>query len=514
MQRIVVCCDGTWNTADQADGAIPTPTNVARLHALVADADENGTVQHKYYHPGVGTDPGLVSRLVGGGLGLGLNRNIMSAYRSVCDHYETGDDIFLIGFSRGAYTVRSLGGFIGRCGLLDLTGLDDKTIWARIEKLFTDGYRGGDKKLAGKMAKDKVAFHKPPKNEKQIPIRFVGVWDTVGALGIPDHLGVLNLLDDPQDYAFHDTTLGTNVATARHAVALDELRGNFQPTLWTKVKDSRDVQQVWFPGAHSDVGGGYRETGLSDGALKWMLDEAAACGLAIDAKLAKQVRPNHQDVLHDSLDGVFALLPSRPRSAPRLPDGPDLHASARDRHDDPPIIQAPYRSTKRLTRKGASITLPIYAIQPWNDTGLYLEEGVSYEMTATGEWLDKSIACGPDGADDGNFQLGEIAHIFADGIGKLETLFKRLGGSDKTDFQMTRRHETPPQDWPWFALIGAIANGGLNAKFEERPHETKLIGKGRKWTPKLSGYLYAYANDAWNFYDNNRGSVRLTVKRL
>ena len=104
-------------------------------------------------------------------------------------------------------------------------------------------------------------------------MHFIGVWDTVGALGIPDHLGVLNLLEEPNKYKFHDTQLNPLVKHARHAIAVDEMRQSFEPTLWTRT-EGRDVKQVWFPGAHSDVGGGYRETGLSDGALAWMVAEA------------------------------------------------------------------------------------------------------------------------------------------------------------------------------------------------------------------------------------------------
>jgi uncharacterized protein (DUF2235 family) len=157
MKRIVICCDGTWNTADQAEGGVPTPTNVVRLCNAVAKVDkENGDIEQlKYYHPGVGTDPGVLSKLAGGGLGKGLDRNIMSGYRFLADNYVPGDEIYLFGFSRGAYTARSLAGLVGCCGLLDTREVAVKAkeekeseIWRRIESIYSEGYRNG-KAFAG-----------------------------------------------------------------------------------------------------------------------------------------------------------------------------------------------------------------------------------------------------------------------------------------------------------------------------------------------------------------------------
>jgi len=511
MKRIVVCCDGTWNTADQTEGGKPTPTNVVRLYNAVADADEQNVAQKKYYHPGVGTDPGLWNKLAGGGLGKGLDRNIMSGYRFLTDNYATGDEIYLFGFSRGAYTARSLAGMIGRCGILDTAGSPESEIWSRIETIFVEGYR---KRRPYK--EDGWLFHSPPAGSESVPIRFLGVWDTVGALGVPDDLAILNLLDKTHDYTFHDTELSDSILTARHAVAIDEQRASFQPTLWTKV-EGRDVEQLWFPGVHSDVGGGYAETELSDGALKWMIDEASGRGAAKGPRLAfmkpllDQIEPDHHGVLHNSLSSVFAMLPTMPRSAPCLSGGKDmpLHPSATKRFTDPPIAQAPYRPT-RLLKAGESVAIDVYAINPWNDTGLFLEAGTRYEFTASGEWVDKSITCGPDGAADGNFQLGEVAHMVGTALGKVEELFKKVSGNESANFVMTRRHER----FPWFCLVGAIANGkGVDKNGKTNAHETRKIGAGCTWTPETSGYFYAYANDAWGFYDNNKGRVRLTVKQ-
>jgi hypothetical protein len=510
MKRLAICCDGTWNTPDQSDGGIPTPTNVVRLYNALADAGEDGVEQRKYYHPGVGTDPGLWSKLAGGGLGAGLDRNIMSSYRYLAGSYQTGDEIYLFGFSRGAYTVRSLAGMVGRCGILDTTDLEEPEVWRRIEAIYKKGYR-----KRGLCTEDGWRFHAPPKGMEKVPIRFIGVWDTVGALGIPDDMAFLNLLDGFHDYTFHDTELSNGIQTARHAIAMDERRASFQPTLWTDVKD-RDVKQVWFPGVHSDVGGGYAETGLSDGALKWMIGESQGNGaangpcLAFKNSLLNQLKPSHHGVLHDSLKGAFSLLPTMPRSVPCLHGaGAELHGSATGRFEDPPITQAPYRPTRQLA-PGDSATIDIFAINPWNDTGLFLEVGAVYELSASGEWLDKNVPCGPDGMDDGNFHLREVIHLVGSALGKAEDLFKQLSGSKDANFLMTKRHEK----YPWFCLVGAIANGpGVDPETKVTLHETEKIGTQLTWTPKASGYLYAFANDGWRFYDNNKGSVRLTVRR-
>lgn len=508
MTNLVVCCDGTWNTADQQQGGVPTPTNVARLHACVAELGANNVAQKKYYHPGVGTDPGVINRLLGGGIGLGLDRNIQSAYGWLCRTYQPGDAIYLFGFSRGAYTVRSLGGLTTRCGLLDVSGLTDDEAWKRVETVFAKGYRQRSETREDWLKRG-WKFHQSKPGSQDIGIHFIGVWDTVGALGIPDHLGVLKLLESPEKYKFHDTKLSDLVSHARHALACDEMRGSFQATLWTEVKPGHDVKQVWFPGVHCDVGGGYRETGLSDGALQWMIEEAAEQGLGFDKALTGQIEPDFRAVLHNSLDGVFRFLPSDPRSAPALHDGgARLHASLVQRRQSPPISQSPYGDSRGL-KEGETAGFPVFALNPWNRTGLYLQAGGTYRFKAEGQWLDRTTASGPEGMADGKFEPADLIHALADLGGDAEILFKRLGGGAATDFWGTKRHE----DLNWFQLVGAIANGaGEDA--EMGPDEVIAIGKGCDYTPKRSGYLYAYANDAWNFYDNNRGSVQLTVTRI
>ncbi|MBS1269396.1 MAG: hypothetical protein MAG794_00347 [Gammaproteobacteria bacterium] len=512
MKHLIVCADGTWNTPDQEDNGILAPTNVVRFRNCLSDnariaarGNRRRVIEQRvYYHPGVGTEGGWLRRTAGGAWGHGLSRNIQSAYHWLGRHYQPGDRIFLIGLSRGAYTVRSLGGWLHKCGLLDLTGIESAEGWRRIEAAYRRGYR--EKQARGEWAEDWTFHH-----DKDPPIRFMGVWDTIGALGIPDDLALLNLFDKPENWRFHDTTLGDNIGIARHAVALDEMRASFTPTVWTAHAKSTDLKQVWFPGTHGDVGGGYAEIGLSDGALKWMIDEARRAGLAFSRDLVKQIEPDPHDVLHNSLKGIFKAHRSRPRAVPNVSNANHpVHASARKRHRTPSIEQGLYRSTRVLRVKRAD-TVNVYARDHWNYTGLYLLPG-EYEFQASGEWLDGSVTSGPGGTADGEFQLGELAHLAGSAVGWLERGWKRALGQKRADFWLSRRHE----QWPWFALIGVVANSSYAPQNDGTPvpHQTFLIGRENTLAIGEAGYLYAYANDAWKFHDSNRGSVRLQIKRL
>jgi uncharacterized protein (DUF2235 family) len=142
MPNLVVCCDGTWNTPDDVEGGVPAPTNVRKLFNALGKDDEGGTPQQTYYHPGVGTEGGLRDHLLGGSIGEGLDRNIKSAYQWLAFNYRHGDNIFLFGFSRGAFTVRSLTGMIERAGLLNIAEpkLASDEAWKRIDLAF-DCYR-------------------------------------------------------------------------------------------------------------------------------------------------------------------------------------------------------------------------------------------------------------------------------------------------------------------------------------------------------------------------------------
>jgi uncharacterized protein (DUF2235 family) len=268
-KKIILCADGTWNTP-HGPAAQPNDTNVRKLYELLLDDPS----QLKYYDSGVGTDGSPFEHFFGGSMGAGLFQKIQDGYGFLSYVWDPGDEIYIFGFSRGAYTARSLGGMIANFGVPN-KNLDNQTV-----KRIFDAYRIADhtQRLAAKVSL------KAEYGLADVTIRMVGVWDTVGALGVPGHL-----FDyfDQEKYGFLDTTLNPCIDKAFHAVAIDERRASFLPTLWANPDGSprandEKVQQVWFSGVHCDVGGSYAETQLSNITLRWMIDNSKMQGLVFD----------------------------------------------------------------------------------------------------------------------------------------------------------------------------------------------------------------------------------------
>jgi uncharacterized protein (DUF2235 family) len=307
---LIVFCDGTWNTPAQTDRGVVVPSNVVKLSQAVDAADP---AQRVYYDTGVGTQKGW-DRWTGGMFGIGLTDNILQAYRWVANEYQDDDRLFFFGFSRGAYTVRSLAGLIGRCGLT--APKDDHAA-----RHAYDLYRQAASEEGKAHAEKFKAVQRQPS------VYFLGVWDTVGSLGVPalSRYGLLRKLvrrvTEGSKYAhgFHDETLGKHVLHAYQALAIDEQRGAFAPSLWKAEPTPRaNVEQVWFVGVHTNIGGGYVDSGLSDIALSWMASKAAAAGLKLRHDyLAQHVRPNADGELRDSFIGVYKALPRAVREIGR-----------------------------------------------------------------------------------------------------------------------------------------------------------------------------------------------------
>lgn len=232
-------------------------------------------------------------------MGHGISENIQQAYRFIANNYHHGDELFLFGFSRGAYTVRSLAGFIGAVGLLKKAHL------RRVPEAYALYRLSPEKRLDSLPAKRLKQLDPPPRNG--IPIKFIGVWDTVGALGAPTPiLGNLTR----RKIRFHDTQLGEYVQHAYHALAVDEQRRLFKPNLWTGAPTAgQTIEQVWFTGVHSNVGGSYRNTGLSNIALKWLTDRAANHDLEFMEWITKlQCEPAENGRLEDSFSPGYKML--------------------------------------------------------------------------------------------------------------------------------------------------------------------------------------------------------------
>jgi len=304
MKRLIICCDGTWNRPDS-----PNITNIEKIARTVQTdpGSSAGVPQLVYYLSGVGGAGYETDRILGGAFGFGLFNNMLAAYRFLAQNYEPGDEIFVFGFSRGAFTARTLVGMIGYVGLITKRALVDDQL-SRARDFYKLRKQDDDTRTPDLVAWRTEHCH------ATTPIAFVGVFDTVGALGVP---GAMFLAP-----RFHNLGLSDEVACARHALAIDEYRLKFEPSLWAAksgapssggprsggpAEDAR-VKQVWFRGAHSDVGGGYGETGLSDSTLLWMATEAHAQGLVFDVPLlTTYVASGKPAVQHNPLKPMFRV---------------------------------------------------------------------------------------------------------------------------------------------------------------------------------------------------------------
>lgn len=292
-RRLAVFTDGTWNRPDQEDRGRRKPSNVSKLARAVIPVCADGTSQLVYYAEGVGTHWSVSDRWLGGGFGVGLLRNVVEAYQWIVYNYAEGDSLYLFGFSRGAYTARSLAGLIELVGLLPKS---EAFFIPEAQQLYVD--RASEAQAAEFRAKHR---------SRTARIRFLGVWDTVGALGVP--VPLFNALSRKR-YEFHDVQLGGLVDHARHALAIDEVRGPFRPSLWAKTSHpGQTVEQRWFAGVHTNIGGGYDNDGLANVPLHWMKREAAAQGLELDEEFLKPYRPWFGDELRTSYKGAYRLLP-------------------------------------------------------------------------------------------------------------------------------------------------------------------------------------------------------------
>ena len=298
-RRLVVCCDGTWNSADGGEAA----SNVVRMARCVKPTASNGAAQIVYYHPGVGTGNRL-DQLIGGTTGVGLARNVRDAYAFIVNNYVAGDEIFLFGFSRGAYTARSISGLIDTIGLLrerDMGGFLDAWAFYRMPEPQKERHRGAfEQRFQGRAT--------------NVPIRCIGVWDTVGALGIPPNRVFGRLQVCRANYRFLSVKLCPAVEHAFQALAIDEQRQAFGPAVWQRdptAPSSQIVRQVWFAGVHSDVGGGYAQHGAADLSFLWMAAQVwELLDLDPDGVQAELDKSQDYDraTLHQSLSGLFRLF--------------------------------------------------------------------------------------------------------------------------------------------------------------------------------------------------------------
>ncbi|HXC52966.1 MAG TPA: DUF2235 domain-containing protein [Candidatus Limnocylindrales bacterium] len=337
MGNVAVFVDGTYNSPES------THTNVHRLAELVI---EDATQAAPHYLPGIGTDEcgdgklsqttsflvnagRTVRKIFAGTSGYGTEGRIVAAYRDLCQVYHHGDHLFLFGFSRGAFAVRSLAGFVAEVGLL----LKDHATDANIIEAFRL-YEDGNNALAGSSLRAylrKLEFPTQLREDQQIRIHFLGVWDTVASIGIPTRSRWLTAKWTER----YQVAVPPNIFHARHALALHEMRASFRPLPWRRhsvVDDQHSLKQVWFTGGHGDVGGGYYDKSLpslADRALRWMAMEAMQHGLRL---LPLPPDPGSNLPLNHEIRGKFLFAPPRMRpqltEIPEAPSDFSLHPSA------------------------------------------------------------------------------------------------------------------------------------------------------------------------------------------
>lgn len=297
MRKIIISCDGTWNGPDQASKKfnVRKPTNIVKITRALKPLSDDGSSQICYYDSGVGTG-NLFDKYVGGSTGKGLEKNIMEAYRFLVNNYNPGDEVFFYGFSRGAYTVRSLSGLINSIGLLP----KNQDYW------FPEGYRLYQKRA---VISDRKKFIKQ-NNCKEMPIKMIGVFDTIGALGVP--VGFLNKISKKK-HSFHNVNVSPNVLHAYHALAIDEHRKAFKPAIWKNKKSEQTLEQVWFPGVHTNIGGGYDDDGLANSALNWIVEKSEGLGLSFDHKYLKYFKSFPDDTLYESKKDMYRFAGDYPR---------------------------------------------------------------------------------------------------------------------------------------------------------------------------------------------------------
>ena len=321
MKRIAIFCDGTWNSSDAEH-----PTNVVQLAQAVRHTASDDRKQSVFYVLGVGTGRGSnklarwLDRKLGGAMGMGMVENIEDAYRSLAFDYEPGDEIYIFGFSRGAYTARSLAGLIRSCGIPPRANMN------RVKEAM-ERYRSRDPDTKPDdpdsflFRADFAPFTATSEEEwnwrlkarpgmcVKLNITYLGVWDTVGALGVPNHWGIAKYLN--RKHQFHDDHLSRMVTSARHAVAINEHRKTFPPALWSAKLDAmnRDgmgvefetsldpdsradwpYRQEWFPGDHGSIGGGGDRLGLSSYTCEWIAEGAQRAGLDMDQKVIDSIQ--------------------------------------------------------------------------------------------------------------------------------------------------------------------------------------------------------------------------------
>ncbi|MEO7190717.1 MAG: DUF2235 domain-containing protein [Vicinamibacterales bacterium] len=540
-KNILICCDGTGNRAEAMEGTVRVVSNVRRFYEFATSSADSRWHQEKWYDDGVGTGTsgeskriGLLARLLSWigqntpvrvvsvleklrmvyelGFGIGITENISQAYRQIVRMYEPGDRIFLVGFSRGAYTARCVADVIDDVGLL-------KAEHIRFAPDVVQFYRY-------RTGTDQHVALRPELLHENVQIEFLGLWDTVASLGVPLWGWSFSVGGLWSNEGFGVTDI-TNCKVVRHALSMDEERSQFFPTLFDESSVSTrggDIQQRWFRGSHSGVGGGYVDSSLSDISLQWMMQEATAHHLLVDGGWQQTLHPNDLGAVITQIERqrAWRLSGAWPRWHPC--DTADARRSEGFGVLDGSVVlrsahaaslraeHAPVGSDELFTLSiGERATVAIRADQGWQRSGVVMERGGRYRVRYVGGlWRDREGAfCGPAGQDATG---RDIRRGLNWGKRYVPGRWMELVG-----------HVAHPRVWPARELP---ASRLLKYLVVREPHEltASLIPLGHHLETDErgvdvvmsapAGVFYAFANDWWLFYDNNSGSIVVEIERV
>lgn len=346
-KNIILCSDGTGNRGGKGNG-----TNVWRLfNAVDLNSHKGGSgrpQQITFYDDGVGSEDGKLFKMMGGAFGWGLSRNIQDLYKSLASNYNPGDKLFLFGFSRGAFTVRSLAGMITRCGIVKRANYPSAEAFAAAVNEAFKAYKAA--RTDGGEAAKRFKAANSYGDEK---ITCIGVWDTVDAIGVPFD-GLRVALDWLFKNSFHRHDLSPNIAYGYHALSIDDQRKTFHPVMWDEklsIQNGRNegsIEQVWFSGVHANVGGGYPKKGMAYVTLDWMMRRVSQHGLIFEAGAQEEVAKAAKvgDKLYDSRAGLAAYYRYLPRDIDAITrhccvGNAKIHHSVFERIEQAPLGYSP-----------------------------------------------------------------------------------------------------------------------------------------------------------------------------
>ena len=469
-KNIVLLSDGTGQR-----GGAGYETNVWRLFQTLKEDDKRQLV---CYDDGVGSQRFNISKVLGGATGMGLATNVRELYTFLARHWSPGDRVYMFGFSRGAFTVRLLADMVARCGLLDLGKVESEQGLYRLAKAAYCACQSSYYKPAiARRFKDRFS------RNLDVPIHFLGVWDTVGAIGIP-FTEVRYAVHNLMDYGFRGDTLNPSVARACQALSIDDCRKTFHPLLWDERlgRDRERIRQVWFAGVHSNVGGGYPKRQMALVALAWMIEQVrawdaervAAPGDRLSFHPSEIERIERERNVHGHLYDSRQIFRYQPRDLQRMRrdytnEGVKLHRSVFARikqvtdlysphnlsvHSDSPLLREPdgktlvtarWRKAMAAARRVSLMQQGIYyamaavtlaalcVLLPWPGPSLGVAAipisfaGLAWALSSLRRWQTNIASAG-------------WATLFPDGRAPGDTLIDRLGRNPILRF--ARRLET------------------------------------------------------------------------